>query len=280
MRIVFAYYLALPFALIAAAVWFYAHQHDGVNSFWFVPFLVVCGLIFILSPQINWRWYSKHPPVLEPGVVKILEQAHPFYRSLDIVGKKRFRDRLALTRMATDWATNGMPEDNLPSDLQSAIAAQSVCVTWGKETFLFKAFEKVVVAPQPFFTPNYPFAHSTEHFIPDGCVLFSADRIMAAFMQPQQVFNVALYEYARVFRYTYPQDIDASTAALSAGWDWSKLEQVSGPSMTFDAISKVLLLPDVDDFAVAVHHYFTFNDRFKVVFPAESGWLDGLFGVK
>ena len=164
MRLGFANYIAAPFVFAALGVLYYAWKHVGDGAIWMVPCILIAAFIWVLTPQINWWWYSKRPPALETGVVKALERFNAFYQQLDAAGQQRFRERLALTRMATDWTSKDMPDDEIPPDLETAIATQSVIITWNKPTFLFPEFEKVVVAPAAFLSPEHPFPHHSETY--------------------------------------------------------------------------------------------------------------------
>ena len=78
----FANRLIAPFAVLGTVFLILAWTTDESWSIYFVPCLVVAALIFILSPQINWWWYSKHPPELSEPLQALLER-YPFYRRLN-----------------------------------------------------------------------------------------------------------------------------------------------------------------------------------------------------
>ncbi|MEZ4893439.1 MAG: hypothetical protein R2778_10550 [Saprospiraceae bacterium] len=97
------------------------------------------------------------------------------------------------------------PEDNLPHDIELVLAAQAVTLNFHKEQILFPAFEKVIVYPKPFPSPEHPYPHSSELYEPDGCLIFSAENLMRAFFNPGKLYQVGLHEYAKAYLLANPE---------------------------------------------------------------------------
>jgi Mlc titration factor MtfA (ptsG expression regulator) len=268
----FANLIALPFILIALFFLYLAWSIDSDYALWMTPFVVGAAVIYVFSPQINWWWFSKHPPELDEGQRMLLERFNTFYRRLTEADKKRFRERTAMFILGTDWEPLAFSDEVLPADVQLGIAAQAVMIGFKKEDFLFHKFEKVIVYPFPFPTPEYPFNHASELYEADGCLIISAEQVMLAYLQPSKWYNVAVHEYARAFSITYP---DEPYPALEGTEVWEKLEAVSG--MPRDRVEAVIGLTDVPVLAVAIHHYFAFPDRFQELMPAEYAQFKQIF---
>ncbi len=269
----FANLVALPFIALALVFLYLAWDVDSAYAPWMIPFVLGAALVYIFSPQINWWWFSKHPPELDEGQRRLLEGFHTFYRSLNHADRIRFRQRTALFIMGTDWDPFAMPDEVLPADVQLSIAAQAVMLTFRKEQFLFEKFEKVIVYPFPFPTPEYPFSHASELYEPDGCLIFSAEQLMLAWMQPRVWYNVAIHEYARAFALTYPNE---AFPPLDTPDVWERLETVSG--MPRDRVEAVIGLTDVPVLAVAIHHFFQFPEAFREQMPHEYTQFKTVFG--
>jgi len=270
----FAQLLTLPFIILALLFLYLAWDVDSEYAPWMVPFIVIAVLLFILAPQINWWWYRRRPPVLSPGLSDMLERFNNFYQGLSEADKKRFCERVALFRMATDWTPMGFPEDTMPPDVELALAAQAVMLSFHKTEFLFPAFEKVIVYPFPFPSPEYQFAHASELYVADGCLLFSAEQVLQAFVEPRRLYNVGLHEYARVFVLAYPNE---QYPAFDGDDDWVKLEQASGMSRAF--VESVTGLAGADGLPVAIHHFFVFRESFKALFPKQATIFEQIFGA-
>ncbi|MCB0529415.1 MAG: zinc-dependent peptidase [Saprospiraceae bacterium] len=269
----FSNYLAAPFVLLSLLFLYMAWEVDSDYSYWIAPFVLASAIIYIFSPQINWWWYNRRPPKLGPALQALLARFCTFYNRLSATEKKRFEGRIALFKMGTDWEAMAFEEEQVPEDVKMALAAQAVMLTFKKPTFLFEKFEKVIVYPKPFPTPEHPFDHASELYEPDGCLLFSAEQVMLAFTQPSQWYNVALHEYARAYMLTYPLE---PYPALDNEEVWGKLEQVS--SMPRGHIESVVGVADIEALPVAIHHYFTFPDGFRQYFPEETEVFGAIFG--
>lgn len=269
----FATRLLAPFVVLGALFLVLAWTLDESYAFYFVPCLVVAALIYILSPQVNWWWYSRNPPDLSKELQAFLERGSGFYRRLPASEQRRFRGRVAMFQMGTDWEALAFPEDFFPPDVKVAIAAQAVSLTFYREKFLFDKFEKVIVFPRPFPTPEHPYDHASELHQKDGCILLSAEQVMLAFAQPHQWYNVALHEYAKAFALSYPE---TAWPDFTLEGVWEQLEAASGMSRTH--VESVIGLAGVDALPVAVHHFLNFPERFKKVFPKESEQLSQILG--
>ncbi|MCC7507716.1 MAG: zinc-dependent peptidase [Saprospiraceae bacterium] len=268
----FANYIAAPFVFGALICLYLAWEVDNKYALWIIPFVIIAALIYVFSPQINWWRYRSKPPALKPALVALLDQHCLFYRQLDNEGRQKFRDRISLFRMGVDWTPMGWPEETLPVDVELAVAAQAVTVGFGEEDFLFPAFEKVIIYPYPFPSPEYPFAHASELHEPDGCLLFSAEQLMMAFFQPGKWYNIGLHEYARVFQLQNP-NLPYPVLDQEA---WPRLERVA-PHLTRQLVEATIGLAGVDPLPVAIHHYFTFSEPFRTQFPEEAAVFDLIF---
>lgn len=268
----FANLVAAPFIFASIILLYMAWEVDSDYAIWIVPAVLSSAVVYIFGPQINWWWYSKNPPKLSPGLLALLERFSVSYKRLDEAGKLKFRSRVALFTMGTDWEQMAWPDEVLPPDVQTVIAAQAVTVSFHKERFLFDQFEKIIVFPAPFSTPEYPFDHASELFAEDGCLLFSARQVMMAFMQPGSWYNVALHEYARVYARAYPKE---HWPVLPEETIWEKLEEVSG--MQRSHVESVIGLAGTEPLPVAIHHYFTFPESFKKVMPEAFEALESVF---
>jgi hypothetical protein len=271
MRQIFANLLAAPF--VGGALFFlYLSWKDSDNAPGIIPFVLVAGLIWAFAPQINWWWYSRRPPALSAGLQNLLERFSGFYRRLDAAGQKRFRDRVALCMMGTEWMPVAWPDEAVPPDVQLAIATQAVTLTFNRPAILFDKFEKVIVYPLPFPSPEHDYLHASELHQEDGCLLFSAEQLMPAFFQPGTLYNIGLHEYAKAFVLTYPAE---AYPDLSAEDIWTRLQTIS--LMSREHIESVIGMAGVEPLPVAIHHYFTFPEQFRAVLPEKAVALDRIF---
>lgn len=252
--------LSIPFFVTALVFLYMTWEVDESYSVYIIPPVVLLGLLFVFGPQINWWWYKRYPPKLDPNIRHLFRRHFHFYQKLSPDDKERFRRRVALYTIANDFMPQAM--EKVPEDVKAFIAANVVQLTFGQEDFLLSKFERIVVYPKPFPTPQYPEKfHASEIFEEDGVVLFSAQQLAKGFLHPTQYYNIGLHEYAKVFMICYPehpypvfdQDI------------WSKLEQISGFSREF--IAEWINLDNIDPLAVSISHFFVFPEKFRAVLP-------------
>lgn len=270
----FANLLLIPFALLTFLFLYLSWTVDRDYAPWMIPFLVISAIIFILSPQINWWWYTRHPKDLQPELKKMLEKFCLFYNRLTPDDQVKFRQRIGLYILATDWTPMGFPEDNLPPDLQLMLAAQAITLSFRKPEFLFPRFEKIIIYPTSFHTPEYQFLHASELYAADGCLIFSGQHVVASYVQPGKMYNVGLHEYAKVFVLTYP---DEAYPELEAEDVWPRLQLVSGLSR--EQVESATGIAGIDALPVAIHHYFMYPERFQVAFPEEAPIFEQIFSA-
>lgn len=257
----FARTLTAVFAGIALVFLYFTWEVDEKYATYMIPFILLATIVIVLSPQINWWWYSKNPPMLDRPLQELLMRHHAFFRALSNENKKRFCDRVVLFMMGNDYKSQST-DDDIPEDLKFVVAVNAVHVGFGQTEFLFPQFETIVLYPKAFPSPQFPrHFHASEIFEEDGVVLMSAQHLMPGFMDTTQYYNIGLHEYAKVFRLTYP----AKPYPKLEESVWEKLEQVSGFSQ--EAVEKFINLPEVELDAVAAVHFLQYPVKFKEVLP-------------
>lgn len=242
---------------------------EGISIMLLVASTVILAVVYVMNPQINYWWWQRSPPSLNPQSERILADYCAFYRQLAPEMKQRFRNRVALYILGNDFMRpvhpSAMDADEMrvqvPEDLKVATAASAVQVSFGKPKFAITKFEHIVLYPHPFPSPQFEGFHTCEIYEPDGVVMLDANTLMAGFNQPQQIFSIGLYEMARIFKIEDP----SVSAPIFDEKALVTLEKISG--MTRPQISTVVGLTDLDDFAVGAYHFFTFPERFQTALP-------------
>ncbi len=267
-----------PFGILALLFFYLTMKADG-EGIW-TPFLVamvvIVAVIYVMSPQINWWWWQRSPPPLDERTASILADYCVFYRPLSPELKQRFRNRVALFMRGNEFMRPVHPSEmdadalrmRVPEDLKVAVAAAAVQVSFGLPKFSTTKFEHIILYPHPFPSPQFAAIHTCEIYEPDGVVMLDADTLMAGFNQPTQIFNIGLYEMARIFKM---ESLRASGTGPSVSTpDFNDLtletlEKVSG--MTRKQMAAIVGLEGLDDFAVAAYHFFTFPKSFQSLLP-------------
>jgi Mlc titration factor MtfA (ptsG expression regulator) len=254
--------LSIPFVVAALVLLYLTWEVDEGYSTWIIPPVLMLALIYIFSPQINWRWYVRRPPALDAPIRRMLQQFHRFYQQLAPEAKQRFRDRVALFMIAHEYMPQGV--ESIPEDIKAAVAIHAVQLTFGQDDFLLEPFERIVIYPKPFPSPQHPRQfHASEVYEEDGVLLFAAEQLMLGTTAPEQYYNIGLHEWAKVYLHLHP---DAAWPAVDAD-SWERLERISG--MSREAIVKWINLPEeaIPALPVAISHFFVFPARFKEEWP-------------
>lgn len=266
--------LLLTPLVIGSLIFLYlAWEVDPDWSYYLIPCAVGAALVYVLSPQIDWWWYKRFPPKLPRGLQTMLRSRFHWYKQLPPNLQRRFEERTALYMKAHEFKAQGM--ETMPADVQAVIAASAVQISFGHEDFLMEPYEHIIVYAHPFPSPQYPDKwHTSELYDEDGVLLFSAQHLMLGFFEPRKYFNIALYEYARVFKRCHPEKPWPEWQPS----DWQALETISG--MPQQAIQNWIGLPDIDIEAVAAVHFFVFPERFIQHLPERFTIFQEIFFPK
>lgn len=244
---------------------------DKIYIYIFGVFILSLAVVYIMQAEIDWKWSLRNPPEMPAALERQLAVMMPFYRNLDAVEKKRFRDRIMLWILGKEHLLQGL--ETFPEDMKNLIAAYGVMMTFGIEKYLLQPYERIVLYPHPFPTPNFQVLHNSEINHEDGVTIFNAAPIMASFNKPLEYYNLVLHEYASAFIQLYP---DLSYPEFPEN-KLAQLESVRG--MKLEAIKKMIGLSDVDIRQIAVEHFFMNPQRFQAALPKEYEQFTQIFNI-
>lgn len=261
--------LAIPFVLLLALMLYLSLAVDERFSVVIIFCTVTLAMLFVFSPQIDWWWYSRRPPELEDTFRQFLRQRHPFYMDLSPEEKLKFRQRIALFRLAKDFMPQGMEE--VPDDIRFFIALNGVHLTFGWDDYLLPEYEKIIIYLHPFPSPQYPDRfHASEIFKEDGVMMFSAQHLVKGVMEPRRYFPVGLYEMAKVAIQGYPQKPWPRMPEDS----WERLQRISGVGR--DALVQYMNLDDLAPLPVSIVYFLTSPELLRREWPELFGKLNGV----
>jgi Mlc titration factor MtfA (ptsG expression regulator) len=240
-------------------------------------YLVVFGIlavvfvtIIILQAEIDWYWWMRHPPEMPAPLEHQLATMIPFYRRLDSIEKKRFRDRCMLWVNGKEFLLQGLK--SFPEDVKNLIAAYAVILTFGTEKYLLQPYERLVLYPHPFPSPDFQFLHNSEINDEDGVVIFNAQPLMNGINNFRQHYNLILHEYSHAFIMNYPEHSFPSFTE-----NIPQLAEIRG--ITLATIEKTVGIPDIDIRRVAIEHFFISPVRFHEILPDKYQRLCEIFNM-
>lgn len=259
--------------MIATLVTFFI---DSKYSFWIVPFVAGLGGLYALHPAIDWWWANKCEPEMDEKLRVWIRTISPFYRNLDGEDQKKFEDRIMLYLLANEYLLRS-PDDfgAMPDDLKSFFAVPVVELTFNREeNWRLKKFERLVIYPNKFPSPNHPkHIHASEMETVDGVIIVALSEILAWSQNQEKRFSLAHYEMAKAFMFSFPKEGYPSGLA-----NWELLEKIGGWSE--DQLSKEIIgLPEIDNMAVAICFYFTRSVQLQTESPELYEALDRIFNM-
>lgn len=252
-------WLAVPLLILALVFLYLTWEVDEKYAIYIVPPIVLIAALYALGPQIDWWWHRRKPPELDPAIRQMLNNRSAYYNNLNAEQKKRFRDRMALFSIATDFKPQAL--ETVPEDVKAAVSFYAVQLTFAYDEFLLEPFENVVVYAAPFPSPQFPQWHISETFAEDGVLLFSAPHLLKGFLEPKQYYPVGLHEMAVAFMHKYPGKPYPEPGENA----WEDMRQISGVEK--DKLFKYMGLSQLPVLPVCITWFFTLPERFKAIRP-------------
>ncbi len=251
------YFLA-AFLMMALVFLYLAWTEDSGWAVFIIPPVILAAVAYVFSPQLDWWQYRRNPPPVPKPFFHMIRKKSRFFNRLSPSGQRRLLERLMLYVKAHHYSGQAMKM--VPEDAKMVLAHYVAMLTFHREDFLMKPFERIVFYPHPFPSPDIPDLHISEHHESDGVLIFSLPHMMKAFLNPRSYFQPALYELGLVCRSLWkeegwPEPFPAwedQMAAIS-GFPKEKLGKVIGK--------------EVDFLGVAVHHFFQFPESFQAALP-------------
>lgn len=241
-----------------------SRQYSLYWAFSLMPLVV----LYIFHPQLEWWWAQKHPPKINPLQVKFLNEHFDFFKNLNGAGKDKFLRRLTLFIMAREFIAQ--VGDSVPTPLQTMICAEGVRMTFGLEDYLVLSYERVVIYPHPFPTPDHKVLHHSETNHEDGVLIFASMPIVKQFRKEALIFNIALYEWVSALKHAnklvFPQFEED---------DWHVFGQVYGCPKVL--VTASIGLPDYDLDTVAAVLYLTDPPVFHKMYPEKGREFELIF---
>ncbi len=215
--------LAIPFVFWIVIVLYLAYVKEiyGVSQWIFPPLLILTAL-YIFNPQIEWWWYNRFPPKIDPKLKSFLLRASPFYAALSPENKDKFEKRIFFYLIGNDFS--GMNMESVTEDMKATVAMYPIALTFSQNNFLLAPYERIIFYKHPFPSPNHRFLHASETNVEDGVIIFSFEQLLQSQYRPDAFINLGYYEYAQVYSYVH----NKRPAPLVNEQHWDLIENISG----------------------------------------------------
>lgn len=259
-------YIPCFIAVVILAVLIWRHDWIYLSIYAAIP-VILMAVIYVLSPQIDWWWWKRYPLKMDNRLKALLSLYWPMLSELSPTDLRLFESRMMLYIKGRAFQFQGLPEGE---DIKAMVAVHPVWLTLRQQSFLLEPYERIVLYKSSFPSPQFTQLHASELHEEDKVLLFSLQHIAASLKEPDQYFNTALYEFARVWVRCHPR-LDYPTISAE---HLPLLEVISGFPTAL--ILQRYGYEDLDPLAVGIGYFVLFRERFTAVLPAEAEALGRL----
>lgn len=219
-RIPFSKWLLFPLIFFILSLGYIIFKNDRIYlSPYLGAALILSAIVFVFSPQIDWWWWSKSTPKLDPRIVQLIEDKRPEYHHLGQDKKELFHKRLFLYMEGKDFTF--MDIDETPEDIKAIAATYPILLTLHQRTFLMDPYDKIIFFRKRFSSPEQKIPHASEHHKVDKVLIFSMIDLAAGFSDAGNKLDIGLYEFIQVY-----WELSGFPLQPQPSLDWGKAEQV------------------------------------------------------
>jgi len=264
--------LVFPAMVIVAILVYLIFKNDWIYLSIYVAIpIVFMGILFVLSPQIDWWWWSKYTPSLSSKITEIFQKHWPLYDKLPEAEKKLFNKRIFLYSKGKAFDFKGL--DGNPEDLKAIVAFFPVLLSLDKKNFLYDPYDHLIFFPVLFPSPEIIKPHASEVHHEDGAMIFSLEHALKGFRDPKKYFNTLLYEFANVHKASYPNEhwpvFNEDEVAF--------IEHISG--FQIESLKKQYGYSDINVSFFALCCFLQEPATFRKLHPGKSASFEALFPV-
>lgn len=264
--------LAVPF-LIALAILLplsFSHEYRDYMGWIIVPILVLTFL-YTFRPQIDYWWIQRQKIGLDRPLVDWLNEHSTFYKGLSDDGKQKFEQRASLFLDSKDFSLKAVEDHKLPEQYKLLAIHEGLRITWHHDDFLFKNYDRIILYPHAFPTPDHKYLHPYEVHSSDGIILMSKPHVINGFINIKQFFNIGLYTWITA----HMKDTKHKGYPMINATEMNKLDPLL-PYST-EKIKEVLGERLLFSQALYAYVYFENEDQFATTFPDHFEAFEKIF---
>ena len=260
--------------LITGVSGYFAFFSEARGLFWLLGVGIVGAMLaYVFQHQLNWWWYSKHPPAFPAEIESVYMRSAHFYQNLTPSDRETFRTRARLFVEAKEFIAQGF--GSVAEEIKYIIAYYAVAVSFYRRDYLFSPYDRIVLYLHPFLSPNIPDrVHAWEIEHDDGTLIFSLEQLTAGFLHPDKYFQTGFHLFSALFAHKFLSDV------ISAG-DYETLwtDVAHSGVWTQEAISDFTGIEQNNPVPVLIHHWFVRSEQMRTLNPqlytTVSHWLSG-----
>lgn len=200
---------------------------------------------------------------------KLLTEKFEFYNKLSTKRKKYFNHRVTLFLEKYEF----IPRDNIVinEEVQTIIAATYVMLTFGMRHYLLKAFDKIIIYPEEYYSTFSEQYHKGEFNSRMKAVVFSWKHFCEGYEVNNDNLNLGIHEFTHVVHHHSLANQDGSS--LNFMRQYNRVlkiinHPVSRQKLIYSEYFRCYAFTNNFEFvSVAIEHYFETPNQFKQEFP-------------
>ena len=200
---------------------------------------------------------------------KILLERFEFYTKLSDKRKKYFNHRMSLFLKKYDF----IPRENvvITEEIQVTIAATYVMLTFGMRHYLLKAFDKIIIYPEEYYSTFSEQYHKGEFNPRMKAVVFSWKHFCEGYEVNNDNLNLGIHEFTHVVHHHSLANQDGSSLNFMRQYN-RILKIINHPVSRQKLIDSeyfrcYAFTNNFEFVSVAIEHYFETPNQFKQEFP-------------
>ena len=264
--------LSFPLLIILAILFPLALTYEYQYIFpWLIIPIILLISIYFLKPQIDYWWISRNPPPLDKKLISWLNANSKYYGGLSLEGKQQFELRAQLFLHSKDYSIKAVEDHPVGEEFKMIAIHEALRITEKMDNYQFDNFDRIILYPHPFPSPQYKYLHTTELHEEDGMVLMSQPHLVNGLLFPKNYFNIGLFTWVSAFirenpRLKYPMISDEQFEKLNDVFPFS-----------IDQIKEVTGHHFISPMTLHICAYFDFRDNYLQTFSDLGEKLSGIF---
>ena len=208
---------------------------------------------------------------MDKELISWLNKNSKYYNSLSPDGKQSFEVKAQLFLHAKDFSIKAAEDHPVGEEFKLIAIHEALRITENMDDYLFPNFERIILYPHPFPSPQFKYLHTTELHEEDSIVLMSQPHLVNGLLFPKNYFNIGLFTWISAFirenpRLKYPIISDEQFEKLNHVFPYSveQIKEVTGHHF-------------MSPLTLHIHAYFDFGQNYEKTFPEEHEKFESIF---
>jgi len=189
-------FILIPLLALTAVYFWYGLSQDSLNPYMVLIMVVTSVALFIFKHQINDYFYQIKTPEFSEQEKLFLIDRYSFVKNLSSEQQSIFFEELSRACLLHEFIP--MNVSKMYEELKWMVLAPAVRLHIFKEKAIWRRYQRTVIYPHPFITPNVQQVHILERDREDGVLILSEEQLRASFWDSNKYLNPSLYLWSQI----------------------------------------------------------------------------------